>query len=60
MKVYASGPRHGCDHSSQFSRATALKQELEERQREKAKREGESGVEWQPRFSSVLLRRLEA
>ncbi|PMD67385.1 uncharacterized protein K444DRAFT_515380 [Hyaloscypha bicolor E] len=34
----------------QFSRATALKQELEERQREKAKEREESGVEWQPRF----------
>ncbi|ATZ47320.1 hypothetical protein BCIN_02g06130 [Botrytis cinerea B05.10] len=34
----------------QFSRATALKQELEERQREKAKERQEQGVDWQPRF----------
>jgi hypothetical protein len=34
----------------QFSRATTLKQELEERQRAKAKEREESGVEWQPRF----------
>jgi len=36
--------------SRQFSRATALKQELEERQREKAKIRKEQGVEWKPRF----------
>jgi oxysterol-binding protein-related protein 9/10/11 len=34
----------------QFSRATNLKQELEEGQRRKAKEREESGVEWQPRF----------
>ncbi|PMD42376.1 oxysterol-binding protein-like protein [Hyaloscypha variabilis F] len=34
----------------QFSRATTLKQELEERQRAKAKEREDSGVEWQPRF----------
>ena len=36
--------------SRQFSRATTLKQELEERQRAKAKEREESGVEWKPRF----------
>ncbi|KAE8441248.1 hypothetical protein EG329_005579 [Mollisiaceae sp. DMI_Dod_QoI] len=36
--------------SRQFARATALKQELEERQRAKAKEREESGKEWQPRF----------
>jgi hypothetical protein len=34
----------------QFSRATTLKQELEERQRAKAKEREDSGAEWQPRF----------
>jgi hypothetical protein len=34
----------------QYSRATALKQELEERQREKAKERETSGTTWQPRF----------
>ncbi|TAQ88159.1 hypothetical protein B7494_g3521 [Chlorociboria aeruginascens] len=34
----------------QFSRATTLKQELEERQRDKVKERQEEGVEWQPRF----------
>jgi hypothetical protein len=34
----------------QFSRATSLKTELEERQRAKAKEREEKGVEWQPRF----------
>lgn len=34
----------------QFSRATALKQELEERQRMKAKEREEKGKTWQPRF----------
>lgn len=37
-------------NSRQFSRATAIKQELEERQREKAKERQDQGVEWQPRF----------
>ncbi|KAL3426238.1 Oxysterol-binding protein-like protein 1 [Phlyctema vagabunda] len=36
--------------SRQYSRATALKQDLEERQREKAKKRLEEGKEWQPRF----------
>jgi oxysterol-binding protein-related protein 9/10/11 len=36
--------------SKQFSRATTLKQELEERQREKAKQREEGGTAWQPRF----------
>jgi hypothetical protein len=36
--------------SKQFSRATALKQELEERQRVKAKEREEAGTVWQPRF----------
>ena len=34
----------------QFSRATALKQELEERQRQKAKEREDAGTEWKPRF----------
>lgn len=37
-------------NSRQFSRATTLKQELEERQREKAKQREEAGTSWQPRF----------
>jgi hypothetical protein len=36
--------------SRQFSRATSLKQELEERQREKARQREESGTKWEPRF----------
>lgn len=36
--------------SRQFSRATALKQEIEERQRLKAKEREEAAVVWQPRF----------
>lgn len=36
--------------SKQFSRATTLKQELEERQREKAREREENGVTWAPRF----------
>ena len=36
--------------SKQFSRATTLKQELEERQREKAKEREDAGLTWQPRF----------
>lgn len=36
----------------QFSRATALKQELEERQRQKAKEREAQGMEWKPRFFS--------
>ncbi|KAG4428450.1 hypothetical protein IFR05_016068 [Cadophora sp. M221] len=36
--------------SRQYARATALKQELEERQREKAKEREEAGTEWTPRF----------
>ena len=34
----------------QFSRATSLKTELEERQRAKAKEREETNAEWQPRF----------
>lgn len=34
----------------QFSRATTLKQELEERQREKAKAREDAGMPWTPRF----------
>lgn len=34
----------------QFSRATTLKQEIEERQREKARQREQAGWEWQPRF----------
>ena len=36
--------------SKQFSRATVLKQEVEERQREKVKERDASGTIWQPRF----------
>jgi len=36
--------------SKQFSRATTLKQELEERQRDKAKAREESKTPWKPRF----------
>jgi hypothetical protein len=34
----------------QFNRATTLKQELEERQRTKAKEREEEGTTWSPRF----------
>ncbi|KIN01033.1 hypothetical protein OIDMADRAFT_198144 [Oidiodendron maius Zn] len=34
----------------QFSRATTLKQEIEERQREKTRQREQAGWEWQPRF----------
>ncbi|KAH7395658.1 oxysterol-binding protein-like protein [Cadophora sp. MPI-SDFR-AT-0126] len=37
-------------NTRQYSRATALKQELEERQREKAKEREETGTKWTPRF----------
>jgi len=36
--------------TKQFSRASTLKQELEERQREKARERESSGTTWQPRF----------
>ena len=36
--------------SRQYSRATALKQELEEKQRQKAKEREEAGAKWTPRF----------
>jgi hypothetical protein len=36
--------------SRQFARATTLKQEIEERQRQKAKSREETGTAWQPRF----------
>lgn len=42
-------------NARQFSRATALKQELEERQREKAKQRAEEDVEWQPRFFTGVV-----
>ena len=41
--------------SKQFSRATSLKQELEERQREKAKKREETGTTWQPRFFTGVV-----
>lgn len=37
-------------NSRQFSKATSLKQDLEERQREKVKERSDEGIEWQPRF----------
>lgn len=36
--------------SKQFSLATTLKQEIEEKQREKARDRERRGVEWKPRF----------
>jgi hypothetical protein len=36
--------------SRQYSTATTLKQELEERQRQKAKEREAAGTEWKPRF----------
>jgi hypothetical protein len=36
--------------NKQYSLATSLKQEIEERQRQKAKEREEAGKEWQPRF----------
>ena len=41
--------------SKQFSRATAIKHELEERQREKAKKREETGATWQPRFFTGIV-----
>lgn len=37
-------------HSRQFSRATTVKQELEEAQREKAREREKNGDTWQPVF----------
>jgi hypothetical protein len=37
-------------HAKQFSKATAAKVELEERQREKARERERSGAEWKPVF----------
>ena len=37
-------------HSKQFSKATQLKQELEEAQREKAREREKTGEEWKPVF----------
>lgn len=37
-------------HSKQFSRATTVKQELEEAQREKAREREKNGVTWKPVF----------
>lgn len=37
-------------HSKQFSRATQLKQELEEQQREKARQREKTGEQWKPVF----------
>jgi hypothetical protein len=42
-------------HTKQFSRATTLKQELEERQREKAKEREEQGHTWKPRFFTGVV-----
>lgn len=39
----------------QFSRATTLKQELEERQRQKVKEREASGTTWQPRFFTGVV-----
>lgn len=36
--------------SRQFSKATQIKQEIEETQRVKAKKRQELGLEWKPRF----------
>ena len=41
--------------SKRFTEATKLKQELEERQREKATQRKERGVEWKPRFFREAL-----
>ncbi|KAL9045115.1 MAG: hypothetical protein Q9214_001803 [Letrouitia sp. 1 TL-2023] len=41
--------------SRQYNQATKLKQELEERQREKAAARKEQGLEWQPRFFTKAL-----
>ncbi|RDW77278.1 hypothetical protein BP6252_05331 [Coleophoma cylindrospora] len=42
-------------NARQFARATTIKQELEERQREKAKQRVDAGVEWQPRFFTGVV-----
>lgn len=42
-------------NARQFSKATALKQELEERQREKLKQRTDAGIEWQPRFFTGIV-----
>jgi hypothetical protein len=36
--------------AKQFSLATTIKQEIEERQREKARKREEDHIEWKPRF----------
>lgn len=41
--------------NKQFSRATTLKQEIEERQREKAADRKNRGVDWQPRFFTSAM-----
>lgn len=42
-------------NAKQYSRATNLKQELEERQREKAKEREEKGIKWKPRFFTGVV-----
>lgn len=44
------GPVTRAIHSKQFSRATHLKQELEEQQREKARQREQAGETWKPIF----------
>lgn len=39
----------------QFSRATTLKQEIEERQREKARAREEAGTEWKPLYFTGVV-----
>ena len=41
-------------HAKQFSRATTVKQELEEAQREKARNREATGETWQPAFFSQI------
>jgi oxysterol-binding protein-related protein 9/10/11 len=40
-------------HAKDFTRATQLKYEIEERQREKAAKRAEENIEWKPRFFEV-------
>ncbi|OAA59845.1 oxysterol-binding protein [Niveomyces insectorum RCEF 264] len=44
------GPVTRAIHAKQFARATALKQQLEERQRESARARARTGAAWQPVF----------
>lgn len=45
-------------HAKDYARATTLKQEIEERQRQKAAARKEKGEEWVPRFFEDMHQRV--